>query len=46
VVLEKKILKIFQGILHFRYYLPLEMTDGHHLNNSESPSPKDDLGQV
>ena len=36
----------FFVFLHFRYYLPLEMTNGHHMNKSESPSLKDDLDQV
>ena len=43
---RRRFLNIFSVFLHFRYYLPLEMTDGHHLNKSESPSPKDDLCQV
>jgi hypothetical protein len=37
---------IFSVFLHFCYYLPLKVTNGHHMNKSESPSPKDDLGQV
>jgi hypothetical protein len=43
---RRRFLKNFSVFLHFRYYLPLEMTDGHHLNKSESPPPKDDLWQV
>jgi hypothetical protein len=46
VVLEKIFFNIFLVFLHFCYYLPLEMTNGHHMNKSESPSPKDDLDQV
>ena len=32
---------IFSAFLHFRYYLPLELTNVYHLNKVESPSPKD-----
>jgi hypothetical protein len=47
LVLEKKIFKKFFSIfLLFCYYLPLEMGNPLHLNNLESPPPKDDLCQV
>ena len=46
VVQEKKILNIFNIILHFRYYLPLEKGAALHLNKFESPLPKDALCQV
>ena len=46
VVLEKKIFKIFNIILHFRYYLPLEKGVAIHLNKLKSPSSKDALCQV
>ena len=43
---RRRFLKLFHIFLHIRYYLPLEMTNGHHMNKSESPSPKDDLDQA
>jgi hypothetical protein len=46
LVLEKKIFKIFSAFLLFCYYLPLEKGDPLHLNNLETPLPKDDLCQV
>ena len=41
VILEKKIFKYFNIILHFCYYLPLEKGVALHLNKLESPPPKD-----
>jgi hypothetical protein len=47
LVLEKKIFfKIFSVFLLFCDYLPLEKGNPLHINNLESPSPKDDLCQV
>ena len=47
VVPEKKILKfIFDIILLFRHYLPLEKGMALHLNKLKSPPPKDALCQV
>jgi hypothetical protein len=47
VVLEKKIFKKNSSVfLLFRYYLPLEKGYPLHMNNSESPLPKDDLYKV
>jgi hypothetical protein len=46
LVLEKKIFKNFQCIFTLFYYLPLERDNPLHLNNLESPPPKDDLCQV
>jgi hypothetical protein len=46
LVLEKKILKMFSVFLLFCDYLSLEKGNPLHLNNLESPSPKDDLFQV
>jgi hypothetical protein len=47
LVLEKKIFKKeFSVFLLFCYYLPLEKGNPFHLNNLESPHPKDDLCQV
>jgi hypothetical protein len=47
VVLEKKILNIFQCIFTLRYYLPLEKRAALlYMNNFESPSPKDYLCQL
>ena len=46
VVLNKKILKNFNIILLFCYYLPLEKGMAFHLNKLESPSSKDALCQV
>jgi hypothetical protein len=43
LVLEKNILKIFNVFLLFCY---LEKGNPFHLNNLESPPPKDDLSQV
>ena len=37
---------IFNRILHFCYYLPLEKGVALHLNKLESSQPKDDLCQV
>jgi hypothetical protein len=45
LVLEK-IFKIFSVFLLFCDYLPLEKSNPLHLNNLESPPPKDDLCQV
>ena len=38
--------KIFNVFLLFCDYLPLEKCNPLHFNNSESPSPKDDLCHV
>jgi hypothetical protein len=49
LVLEKKIFKYFECIFTFLLfcdYLPLEKGNPLHLNNLESPPPKDDLCQV
>jgi hypothetical protein len=47
LVLEKKIFKKkFSVFLLFCDYLPLEKGNPLHLNNLESPPPKDDLCQV
>jgi hypothetical protein len=46
LVLEKKILKNFSVFLLFCNYLHLEKGNPLHLNNIESPPPKDDLFQV
>jgi hypothetical protein len=43
---RKRFLKIFSVFLLFCYYLPLENSNPLHLNNLESPPPKDDLCQV
>jgi hypothetical protein len=45
MVLKKKIFKFYQYILHFRYYLPLEMDD-QDLNKFEFLSTKDAFSQV
>jgi hypothetical protein len=44
--LEKDFKKIFSAFLLFCDYLPLEKGNSLHLNNLESPPPKDDLCQV
>ena len=47
VVLEKKICSNFINVFSlFHNYLPLEMGRALHLNNFESPSPKNALWQV
>jgi hypothetical protein len=46
LVSEKKILKFFSVFLLFRNYLRLEKGNPLHLNNLESPSPKNDLCQI
>ena len=43
---EEDFKKYFDIFLHFRYYLPLEMADRHHLYNFKFPSPKDAFCQV
>jgi hypothetical protein len=43
---RRRFLKIFSVFLLFCYYLPLEKGNPLHLNNLESPPPKDDLCQV
>jgi hypothetical protein len=43
---RRRFLKIFSVFLLFCDYLPLEKGNPLHLNNLESPSPKDDLCQV
>jgi hypothetical protein len=43
---EQDFLKIFSIFLLFCDYLPLEKGNLLHLNNLESPCPKDDLCQV
>ena len=40
---RRRFLNIFNLILHFRYYLPLEKGVALHLNKLESPLPKDAL---
>jgi hypothetical protein len=40
---RRRFLKMFSVFLLFRYYLPLEKGVALHMNNSKSPSPKDDL---
>jgi hypothetical protein len=42
----RRFVKIFSAFLLFCYYLPLEKDTTLHLNNLESPPPKDDLCQV
>ena len=39
--LRRRFVKYFSTLLHFSYYLPLEMADLYHLYNFEFPSPKD-----
>ena len=46
VVLEKKILKIFNIILHFGNYLPLEKGGARPLIKFEAPPPKVALCKV
>jgi hypothetical protein len=43
---RRRFLKIFSVFLLFCDYLPLEKGNPLHLNNLESPPPKDDLCQV
>jgi hypothetical protein len=43
---RKRFFKNFSVFLFFWYYLPLEKGNPLHLNNLESPLPKDDLCQV
>ena len=43
---RRRFLKFFSAFLLFCYYLPLEMDNPFHLNNLESPPPKNDLCQV
>jgi hypothetical protein len=43
---KRRFLKIFSKFSLFRYYLPLKKVSPLHLNNLESPSPKDDLCHV
>jgi hypothetical protein len=44
--LSKKIFKNFQCIFTLIYYLPLKKGVALHMNNSEFPSPKDDLCRI
>jgi len=46
VVLVKRIFNFVNVLMLFRNYLPLEKGGALHLNNLESPLPKDALCQV
>ena len=46
MVLEKRILNFINVVLLFHNYLPLKKGRALHLNNLESPSPKNALCQV
>jgi hypothetical protein len=46
VVGRRRFFFIFRVFLRFRYYLPLEMTNGHHMKKPEFPYPSDDLDQI